>query len=242
MNFNAVDLKEFYDSLQGKVVQRIVRQRLREFWPETKGQRVIGLGYPLPYLKSFMGDSERVVALMPQAQGAVFWPPDENGLVSVCHEQQWPIESNSVDKIFVVHAVHDLEDLDSILRESWRVLTGQGRLILVVPNRQGLWARFDHTPFGHGVPYSMGQMRQILKEYMFVPERCERALFLPPTSSRLMLVMAPVFEKLGYRFMNVFGGVNIVEASKQIYAGTLVGAVNPGFVRRPVVSAVRPTS
>lgn len=242
MNINSIDLKEFYDTIQGKVVQRIIRNYLKDFWPNTLHQRVIGLGYSLPYLKGFIGESERVIALMPSGQGAVFWPPDEKGLVSLCHERELPIESNSVDRIFVIHAVHDFESLDSVLRESWRVLSGQGRLILVVPNRQGLWARFDNTPFGHGVPYSMGQIRHLLKEYMFVPERGEHALFLPPTSSRLMLAMAPVFEKIGHRFMNVFGGVNIVEASKQVYAGTPAGAVNKRMIRRPAIAAAKPMS
>ena len=33
-----------------------------------------------------------------------------------------------------------------LLRELWRVLAPNGRLLLVVPNRRGLWARVDTTP------------------------------------------------------------------------------------------------
>ncbi|MDP2206644.1 MAG: methyltransferase domain-containing protein, partial [Alphaproteobacteria bacterium] len=220
MYTKAIDLKEFYDGLQGRVVQRLLRQHLRRFWGDVKGQRVLGYGYATPYLKPLMPEAERVVALMPQQQGAIYWPPEDRALVSLCDEAELPIETSSIDRMLVIHGLQSVESLDSILREAWRVLTGQGTLLLVVPNRTGIWARFDHTPFGHGAPYSMGQIRGILKDYMFIPERAERALFVPPSSSRLILSTAPVWEKLGSRFFNAFGGVNIIEAGKQVYAGT----------------------
>jgi SAM-dependent methyltransferase len=224
MYTKVIDLKEFYESVQGRVVQRILWQHMHAFWPVTRGLRIVGLGYAIPYLKPLMQESERVVALMPARQGAVFWPADEKGLVSIYQDGELPLETNSVDRILAIHAFQDFEGLDATLRECWRVLTGQGRLILIVPNRTGIWARMDSTPFGLGTPWSMGQLNHMLKESLFVPEKMERALFVPPSSSRLMLAMAPAWEKLGGRFCNAFGGVNIVEASKQLYAGTLIGA------------------
>jgi SAM-dependent methyltransferase len=224
MYTKAIDLKEFYDTVQGRVVQRILRHHLRRFWPDIKGQRVLGIGYATPFLRPFLGEAERVACLMPMQQGAIFWPGEGKGLVAVCDEAELPIETNSVDRLLVIHAMNSVENVDSILREAWRVLVGQGRLVMIVPNRSGIWARMDNTPFGHGAPYSLGQIRHFLKEYLFVPERAERALFFPPTSSRLMLVTASIWEKIGQKLFNAFGGVNIVEATKQLYAGTLVGA------------------
>lgn len=246
MYTKAIDLKEFYESTQGRVVQRVLRQYLRQLWPSVQGQRLLGLGFATPYLKPFTGEAERIVALMPQTQGAVFWPAnekgDEKGLVGICDAAAWPIETNSIDRLLIVHGLYDYENLDEILREAWRVLVGQGRLILVVPNRTGIWARADSTPFGHGTPFSLSQIKNSLKEYLFVPERSERALFVPPTSSRLMLAMAPVWEQAGRKFFPAFGGVNMVEASKQLYAGTLVGATVPAAVRRrpPVPAGTTP--
>lgn len=45
-----------------------------------------------------------------------------------------------------------------------------------------------------------------------------------------MLSLAPP-EKIGRRFFNAFGGVTIVEATKQLYGGTMVGA-DPVSVRK----------
>jgi SAM-dependent methyltransferase len=233
MLLNAVDLKEFYDTTQGRVVQHMIRRHVRAFWPDVKGQRVAGLGYAVPYLRFFLGEAERVFALMPMQQGAVFWPPEEKGLVSLCDEQALPVETNSIDRLLVVHTLNSAESMHGVLQEAWRVLTGQGRLMIIVPNRSGIWARMDNTPFGHGTPYSSGQLRQLLKQHMFVPERAERALFFPPASSRLMLTAAGAWEKIGGKLFNAFGGVNIIEATKQIYAGTPVFSGAQAFIRPP---------
>lgn len=240
MHTSAIDLKEFYDTVQGRVVQRIIRQHIRQLWPDVRGQRVVGLGYAAPYLRSFIGEAERVVALMPMQQGAVFWPADERGLVSMCDEAELPIESNSVDRLLVIHTLNSVESMHTVLQESWRILTGQGRLVLVVPNRSGIWARIDSTPFGHGTPYSSGQMRHFLKEYMFMPELTERALFFPPASSRLMLATAGAWEKIGHSLFDAFGGVNIVEATKQLYAGTMVGAASTVKARQRFIASPKP--
>ena len=240
MHTSAIDLKEFYDTVQGRVVQRIIRQHIRQLWPDVRGQRVVGLGYAAPYLRSFIGEAERVVALMPMQQGAVFWPADERGLVSMCDEAELPIESNSVDRLLVIHTLNSVESMHAVLQESWRILTGQGRLVLVVPNRSGIWARIDSTPFGHGTPYSSGQMRHFLKEYMFMPELTERALFFPPASSRLMLATAGAWEKIGHSLFDAFGGVNIVEATKQLYAGTMVGAASTVKARQRFIASPKP--
>lgn len=244
----APDLQDFYSSMLGRVALRLLRPKLRRLWPDVHGQRVLGVGYTTPFLRPFSAEAERVAALMPARQGAVFWSSydgavsDQHGQVCLCEEDSWPIETSSVDRIMVVHGLPSTESLDAVLRESWRVLTGQGRLLLIVPNRSGIWARSDNSPFGQGTPFSLGQIRQHLRDYLFVPEAAERALFVPPTSSRLILTAAPLFEKIGAKVFNAFGGVNIVTASKQVYAGHLVASparIPLAARRRVVISATR---
>ena len=106
------------------------------------------------------------------------------------------------------------------LEEFWRVLKSNGRLLLVVPNRMGLWARAHWTPFGHGMPYSAGQVEEFLRENLFIIERTERALFVPPFKSQTLLRTAGLWEKVGKTICPAMGGMIFVEASKQIYAST----------------------
>lgn len=227
----------------GRVALRTLRPHLKRLWPDVRGQRLLGVGYAPPLLRPFAAQAERVAALMPARQGAVFWSShdgpaaEQHGQVCLCDEESWPIETSSIDRIMVVHGVPSTESLDAVLRESWRVLTGQGRLLLIVPNRSGIWARSDNSPFGQGTPFSLGQIRQHLRDYLFVPETAGRALFVPPTHSRLVLTAAPLFEKIGAKLFNAFGGVNIVTAGKQVYAGHLVAspARIPLAARRRVI-------
>jgi hypothetical protein len=93
---------------------------------------------------------------------------------------------------------------------------------VVVPNRRSIWARADHTPFGHGHPYSMEQLIRTLRQSMFTPERETRALFFPPSRRRFWLSAMPAWERVGERWFSPLGGVAIVEATKQIYGGELL--------------------
>jgi SAM-dependent methyltransferase len=109
------------------------------------------------------------------------------------------------------------QEADALLREVWRVLASGGRLLAVVPNRRGLWARMDTTPFGHGRPYSRSQIVQLLRETWFTPTGWSEALYVPPIGRGWFLRSAAIWERTGSTISAPFPGVHIVEASKQVY-------------------------
>lgn len=219
MYHDAIDLREFYGGGLGQVARRMIRRRVREIWPDVGGQIVLGLGYATPFLRPFRGEADRVISIMPASQGVEFWPPEGPGITCLSEEAELPLPDMSVDRVLLVHGLEFTEHLRPMMREIWRVLAGGGRLLTVVPNRRGIWARIDRTPFGHGSPYSPSQLKHTLRENMFVPERTARALFIPPVRSRFLLGSAPAWEEIGERWFKAFAGVYLVEASKQIYAG-----------------------
>ena len=217
MYTDVVDLREFYGSSLGHVAQRMIRRRVRELWPDVHGQTLLGLGFATPYLTPFRDEAERVFAIMPARQGVTRWPVGQPGLVSLADETELPLSDLAVDRVLLVHGAEATENLMTQMREVWRVLAGNGRVLVVVPNRRGIWARSDRTPFGHGRPFSESQLSRMLREHRFVPERVARALFIPPTRSRVMLGAAPAWERVGSRFFEAFSGVLMIEASKQLY-------------------------
>ena len=76
-----------------------------------------------------------------------------------------------------------LEEAESALetlREIWRILAPGGTVMIVAPNRRGVWARSDATPFGHGRPFSRGQLTQLLRDALFSPIGWTEALYMPP--------------------------------------------------------------
>ena len=219
MYTDIVDLRDFYESSLGQVARRVIRRRLREIWPTGTGLSMLGIGYATPYLRPYRGEAERVFAIMPAAQGVGYWPTEGPGLVALADEAELPLADLSVDRVLLIHGLEGTEQVRPMLREIWRVLAGGGRLLAVVPNRRGLWARAEGTPFGHGYPYSVSQLKQVLRDTLFVPEHTAHALFVPPVRSRFSLAWTPAWEEIGVRWFKAFAGVTMIEASKQIFAG-----------------------
>ena len=134
---------------------------------------------------------------MPASQGAVVWPASGNGHTVMVEEAMLPLADASVDRLLAVHCLEASERTGPLLREMWRVLAPEGRLLLIVPNRRGVWARMDTTPFGHGRPYSRGQLERLLTDSLFTPVEWTNALYMPPIDRHWLVRWATVFERMG---------------------------------------------
>src|SRR5262249_14425749 len=151
------------------VARHFISRTIRQRWNETHGLRVLGVGYATPYLGVFRDQAERCLAFMPSTQGVVKWPSARPTLAALVEESELQLPDWAVDRVMRVHALEMTQDASGLLREVWRVLASGGKLLAVVPNRRGLWARMDTTPFGHGRPYSRSQITQLLRETWFTP-------------------------------------------------------------------------
>jgi SAM-dependent methyltransferase len=217
MTIDVIDLRNFYSQRLGIVARRLINRGIQRHWPHADGMRVAGLGYPTPYLGLFREDAERCIALMPAAQGVLKWPTARPTLSTLVDEFALPLADAAVDRILVVHALEICDDPEGLLREVWRVLAPSGRMMVVVPNRRGVWTRTDNTPFGHGRPYSRSQITQLLRQTWFTPTAWGEALFMPPVAGGWFLRSALMWERAGAALQLPFAGVHIVEATKQVY-------------------------
>jgi SAM-dependent methyltransferase len=200
---------------------------------------VLGLGYATPYLRPFREEAERVIAVMPARMGVLHWPPEGPNLTCIADDAELPLPDLTIDRILIVHGLECTEQLRALLREAWRVMADSGRLLVVVPNRRSIWARVDHTPFGHGHPYSLTQLRRLLRDSMFTPVRAARALYVPPSRRRFVLAAAAAWEQIGDRWFQPLAGVAMLEASKQIYAGIVEREAVPTRRYSPVRAVIR---
>ena len=221
MWLDVVDLQEFYAEPLGRVARRMIGRHLREAWPDVSGMSVLGIGFPTPYLNAFRGEASRVIAA---SQGVLHWPNEGPGQTILTDEAELPLPDLSIDRVVLIHAVECSEAIRPMMREIWRVLSSSGRVIVIAPNRGGIWSRLERTPFGYGQPYSQSQLTRLLRDTMFTPIAKRAALYVPPSRSRMVMSSAPVWENIGQRWLRVFGGavggVVSIEASKQIYAAT----------------------
>ncbi len=211
-----MELAEFYDSRLGQMARRLILRRITEAWPNVRGQRLLGYGYPMPYLGGFVGKAERVVAASPQMQEQ---PRDfPSGLMTVAPDDALPFPDAMFDRILVVHGLERAEALRPLLRQLWRVLAPEGKLLLVAPNRASLWAQVDWSPFGQGRPFSRRELEALLQSGMFEVTGWDHALFPPPFNAKPLIGTGAGWERFGRRVFPGLGGVHVVEATKSLYA------------------------
>jgi SAM-dependent methyltransferase len=218
MTTDAHAAAEFYRTSRGVVTARLLRARVAAMWPDMAGCSVLGIGYTTPYLRPWDGQAYRRIALTPAQIGTIRWPPDAPNLSCTAEEDALPFPDLVYDRVLLVHGLESAENARRLLREVWRVLKDDGRLLIVTPNRTGWWAYREDTPFGQGQPYTPGQLGRLLAGALFRVERRDTALWMPPLRMRLILRSAPLFERAGRRLMPGLAGVSITEAVKDVYA------------------------
>lgn len=212
---DVTDCYAFYETSLGEIVEKAVTEVVASFWPSVKGEVVAGFGYTHPFLPYFTLEADRVLSLMPAPMGVMSWPEkDKNASMLVC--EKFPFRNESIHKLLVVHAFEHIENTSKILEEFWRVLAPEGRLLIVVPNRRGLWSRTSHTPFGNGHPYTGRQLFTAVEQSHFVPQKPRYALFHPPAFSSAWERLDQSMEQFGEKWFKKFGGVVVLEARKKV--------------------------
>src|SRR5690606_10264378 len=111
------------------------------------------------------------------------------------------------------------DDPAALLSEAWRVLGPGGSLMMMVPNRAGLWAASDRTPFGLGRSYTSGQLEAQTLRAGFTTKWLGSAVYIPPSDRRFWLRSAQMWERTGRRISRVLiAGIVLIELSKQARA------------------------
>ncbi len=226
---DVISLKHYYASPAGEVSTQLIARAVAQLWPQAAGDQLLGMGYSVPLLQPFLTEGAQVAVCMSGEQGAVYWPPSRGNLVFMAHDSELPLRENSINRILLLHCLENTEQLSALMQEMWRVLTPGGRLLAVVPNRLGLWARSSKTPFGYGRPFSMMQLRDLMVRHQFTTLRTASALFMPPLNWPWLWRLAPRLEKIGRALCPFVGGVLLIEAEKQIYAAIRQNAL----IRKP---------
>jgi len=236
MHTDIVDLRQFYHSTLGRLAEQSIAMALSSLWARLPEERLVGLGYAVPYLDRFRTDTERTFAFMPAGQGAVNWPVGELSSTALVFDEELPLPDSSIDRVLMVHSLEFAESPRETLKEMYRILAPGGRLVIVVPNRRGVWARMEHTPFGSGRPYSRRQLTALLRETNFTPGAAAEALFFPPSTIRAILGLRRLFERFGRMLWPAFSGVIVVEAQKRLYQGLPVASRASRRVFVPVLA------
>ncbi|GAB4149573.1 MAG: class I SAM-dependent methyltransferase [Sphingomonadales bacterium] len=220
MRPDVLALKQFYATPLGQLAASRLSARLG--WrdgQDIRDRRLLGLGYAVPYLPpALAAGAERVVAFMPDRQGAVAWPEPGPGLTVMGDDTALPFPDALFDHVLLAHALEFVDHARGLLAEVWRVLAPGGTVTLLVPNRRSIWARLDVTPFGNGRPFSRAQLAALLNDSLLSPTDWRQALFMPPLLSPALIRALAGLDRAGRLLWPGWGGVHIVRATKVIYA------------------------
>lgn len=216
MHLDVTELRQFYYRTQlGRSVQRSLQGAVREMWPDIRGLNLVGFGFAAPFLRPMMAEAHRTICLMPGPQGVCRWPPEGPNTAVLCEETWWPLPAGFVDRLIIAHGLETCERPQALLEEVRRVLAPGGRAIFIAPNRSGVWARRDMTPFGFGRPYSARQLETLLARHDFQVERRDAALYGPPSQRRFWLKTARMWESAGRSIgADRLAGAVLVEATR----------------------------
>ena len=215
MRRDVLELRRFYASPLGRAARDMVSRKLDEAWGDARGLDVLGLGYATPFLDG-LGNARRRVAAMPAGQGVEAWPHGARNLACLVDEESLALPNALFDRILVVHGLEESDHPLAALREIWRVLAPSGRVVIVASSRLGLWSDAEQTPFGHGRPFTRGQLESLVREAELEPLAWSRALYAPPLA--WTAGWSEGFEQIGSRLWPQFSGLILLEAVKQTFA------------------------
>ncbi len=212
------ELHSFYESDLGTAVQQILQRRLCEFWPNVAGETVAAYGYGIPYLDLFRVQAARTLALMPAQLGAIHWPEGRPNLTVLCEKTSLPLADQSLNRLLIIHGLEYTPQPCELMREAWRVLVEGGKLLIIAPNRRGLWARTVRTPFGYGQPYTGYQLFKLMDDNFFTPDKPRYSLYMPPAAPQLFGSLSESLETFGRQWSKKLGGLLMLEARKTVMA------------------------
>ncbi len=183
--------------------------------------RLLALGHVAPLLSGLDPAKLERLAIVPDSpEGACPFPTGHPNCTLVAAPDTLPFAESLFDQALIAHSLEFAERPRQVLRELWRVLAPASEMILIIPNRAGLWTHFEATPFGQGRPWGRNELMRLLSDSMFEPLSWRSALAAPPVRGLRWL------DKPLTRLVPRIGGVHIVVARKTDgLSGMAVGKV-----------------
>ncbi|MEM6534862.1 MAG: class I SAM-dependent methyltransferase [Pseudomonadota bacterium] len=238
----AATLESFYLTPLGRAAAMRLRLRLSALWGTCEGQSVLGVGYADPLLPLWTQSAQACISLQPDTAGAIGFGSERGNASALSLEDRFPFPEGSFDRILLLHALEEAENPRAVLREAWRVLAPEGRIVIATANRRSLWSLAENKAFGQGRPWTRRQLIRFANDSLFQVTASATAVHMPPVNLSFITAAAGTWEQVGEAIFPALGGVVLVEAVKRLYAepGGSAGAPVTQAVRTGVRSSAVP--
>jgi SAM-dependent methyltransferase len=234
-------LEDWYASPLGLELAAQEHECLERMLRDLFGYYLLQVGLNAGFSEAIAASRIRQRILLPPAMC-----PSALGLQIAARGEQLPVASDSVDAVFLPHALDFAADARQVLREVDRVLIPEGRVLIVGFNALSLWGlwgtlrRQGRVPWCGGflTPYRVADWLSLLG---FDVEMQETMMFRPPWRRALLRDLS-FLDSVGRRLWPVLGGVYAIRAVKRV--STLTPLRPSWKTRRAVLpsGAVEPTA
>jgi len=132
----ASEAPSFYKSFLGRRTRRVLNNCIQSVWPDFRShsyEKSI-FGYAWPFLR---GEKLSLpLIFMPafiEKREAQKKNKDMDVQITLCEETLLPLQDRSMERILIIHWLEYSKNPSKSLREVWRVLKEEGRILLIVP-------------------------------------------------------------------------------------------------------------
>lgn len=239
----ASSLEAFYATRLGQTAAARIGQRLSDLWGPCQGLSLLGVGFPQPILPLWQDTARCAIGIVTEETTVTTGPlkGPRGGKIAPALDHRLPFGDGAFDRIVLLHAIEEAESPRAALREAWRVLAPEGRIVVATANRKSFWSLAESKAFGHGRPWTRKQLITLLNDGLFQVTASTTAVHMPPLNWPMITVASESWERVGELVTPSLGGVVLVEAVKHIYAnprGSAPAAVTkaaPVSTKQPVM-------
>ena len=216
----ASNLEAFYATKLGSMAAARIAQRLKDLWGPCKGLSILGVGFPQPILPLWQDTARCAVGIVTEECDVTVtsFKGERGGKVAPALDHRLPFGDGVFDRVVLLHAIEEAESPRAALREAWRVLAPEGRIVVATANRKSFWSLAESKAFGNGRPWTRRQLIALLNDGLFQVTASTTAVHMPPLNWPMITAASESWERIGELVSSGLGGVVLVEAVKHIYA------------------------
>ncbi len=191
----------FYRTPGGARADGLLAAAVETAWGDCGGLRVAVLGTAGPALGAVAGKAGWGVGLRSGTQEP---GPNSPRCQVVVETDSLPVADSVFDRVLLLHPLESEAQGAAVLREVWRMMAPEGRVLVVVPNVFGSWAWCGRHPFRRARPVTAMRLRRWLSVAAFKPQKVWGVLRAPPLPSTLYVRVAAAWERVPVPFPGVW--------------------------------------
>jgi ubiquinone/menaquinone biosynthesis C-methylase UbiE len=140
------------------------------------------------------------------------------------HHHELPLLADSIDFVVVYHALDFAVQTKMILKELWRILAPEGKLIIIGYNPKALFGLPEpiQERFNTAQNQPIHAISSLVKQQGFTQENYKTFYFQPPIKNKKLLNKLSVFEMIGKFCWPYWGMVYLLIANKPLLTLTPV--------------------